>query len=183
MPHLLITETPTPATQAPKWKWRLGVRPAQQLLPLFSVIIKSYSASTMTHVHGFGVRRSCLVNNEKMSGRMETGSKGTNLGTLISISILRSLSYLTPWQLFTSSSKGRDVHFNLLLSVRSSVLSTVLCSIQLFATPWTIAHQSPLPIGFSRQEYWMEWVAISYSKGSSQPRDQTYFSSISCIHR
>ena len=23
-----------------------------------------------------------------------------------------------------------------------------------FATPWTVAHQSPLSMGFSRQEYW-----------------------------
>ena len=26
--------------------------------------------------------------------------------------------------------------------------------IQLFATPWTVAHQAPLSVGFSRQEYW-----------------------------
>ena len=26
--------------------------------------------------------------------------------------------------------------------------------IQLFATPWTIAHQAPLSTGFSRQDYW-----------------------------
>ena len=26
--------------------------------------------------------------------------------------------------------------------------------VQLFATPWTAAHQAPLSIGFSRQEYW-----------------------------
>ena len=26
--------------------------------------------------------------------------------------------------------------------------------VQLFATPWTVAHQAPLSIGFSRQEYW-----------------------------
>ena len=26
--------------------------------------------------------------------------------------------------------------------------------VQLFATPWTIAHQTPLSMGFSRQEYW-----------------------------
>ena len=25
---------------------------------------------------------------------------------------------------------------------------------QLFATPWTVAHQAPLSVGFSRQEYW-----------------------------
>ena len=26
--------------------------------------------------------------------------------------------------------------------------------VQLFATLWTIAHQAPLSMGFSRQEYW-----------------------------
>ena len=27
-------------------------------------------------------------------------------------------------------------------------------NVQLFVTPWTIAHQAPLSMGFSRQEYW-----------------------------
>ena len=26
--------------------------------------------------------------------------------------------------------------------------------VQLFATPWTVAHYVPLSMGFSRQEYW-----------------------------
>ena len=26
--------------------------------------------------------------------------------------------------------------------------------VQLFATPWTVARQAPLSMGFSRQEYW-----------------------------
>ena len=26
--------------------------------------------------------------------------------------------------------------------------------VRLFVTPWTIAHQAPLSMGFSRQEYW-----------------------------
>ena len=26
--------------------------------------------------------------------------------------------------------------------------------VRLCATPWTVAHQSPLSMGFSRQEYW-----------------------------
>ena len=30
----------------------------------------------------------------------------------------------------------------------------LLSRVQLLATPWTIAHQAPLSIGFSRQEYW-----------------------------
>ena len=27
-------------------------------------------------------------------------------------------------------------------------------SVRLFATPWTVAYQVPLAMGFSRQEYW-----------------------------
>ena len=38
------------------------------------------------------------------------------------------------------------VKFRLILSLFSCVW--------LFVTPWTIAHQGPLSIGFSRQEYW-----------------------------
>ena len=30
----------------------------------------------------------------------------------------------------------------------------VLSCVRLFATPWTTAHQAPLPMGFPRQEYW-----------------------------
>ena len=33
------------------------------------------------------------------------------------------------------------------------VLSCFSC-VQLFATPWTVACQAPLSMGFSRQEYW-----------------------------
>ena len=29
--------------------------------------------------------------------------------------------------------------------------------VRLFATPWTVARQGPLPMGFSRQEYWSEF--------------------------
>ena len=29
-----------------------------------------------------------------------------------------------------------------------------LSRVRLFATPWTVAYQAPLSMGFSRQEYW-----------------------------
>ena len=29
-----------------------------------------------------------------------------------------------------------------------------LSRVRLFVTPWTVAHQAPLSMGFSRQEYW-----------------------------
>ena len=38
-------------------------------------------------------------------------------------------------------------------------------------------HQAPPSMGFSRQEV-LEWVAISFSRKSSQPRDQTQVSHI-----
>ena len=39
---------------------------------------------------------------------------------------------------------------SLILKVKVKLLSRV----QLFVTRWTVAHQAPLPMGFSRQEYW-----------------------------
>ena len=42
------------------------------------------------------------------------------------------------------------------------------------AIPWTVVSQASPSMGFSRQE----WVAISFSRGSSWPRDQTQ---VSCI--
>ena len=30
----------------------------------------------------------------------------------------------------------------------------LLSCVQLFAIPWIVAHQAPLTMGFSRQEYW-----------------------------
>ena len=52
--------------------------------------------------------------------------------------------------------------------------------VQLFATPETVAWQTPLSLEFSRQEYWSEGCH-SYSRGSFQPRDWTHISFISCI--
>ena len=40
--------------------------------------------------------------------------------------------------------------------VCSQLLSHVLLFVLLFASPWTIAHQAPLSMGFPRQEYWIE---------------------------
>ena len=52
----------------------------------------------------------------------------------------------------------------------------LLSCVWLFATPWTVAYKTPLSMEFSRQE--LEWVAISFSWGSFQPRDRTRVSSV-----
>ena len=40
-----------------------------------------------------------------------------------------------------------------LLAPRPCVCQLLSC-VQLFGTPWTVAHQAPLSMGFPRQEYW-----------------------------
>ena len=60
-------------------------------------------------------------------------------------------------------------------------LCTCACSVvSNSVTPWTVAWKTPLSMEFSRQEV-LEWVAISYSRGSSQPRDLTQVSPVFCI--
>ena len=40
------------------------------------------------------------------------------------------------------------------LPMKVKVKVKSLSCVQLFATPWTVAHQAPLSMGFSKQEYW-----------------------------
>ena len=44
-------------------------------------------------------------------------------------------------------------YLELLLCRLCAVLSH-FCHIRLFTPPWTVAHQAPLSMGFSRQNYW-----------------------------
>ena len=61
-----------------------------------------------------------------------------------------------------------------------------VCVLSLFSHVWlfvtlcTVAHQAPLSMGFSRPRI-LEWVAIPSSRGSSQLRDRTHVSYVSCI--
>ena len=50
-----------------------------------------------------------------------------------------------------------------MMSVKNGVLNSTrhharvlsrFSHVQLFVTPWTVAHQAALSMGFSRQEYW-----------------------------
>ena len=40
------------------------------------------------------------------------------------------------------------------LQSQSAILLSRFSRVQLCVTPWTVAHQAPLCMGFSRQEYW-----------------------------
>ena len=49
--------------------------------------------------------------------------------------------------------KWRTCHLKRYVTLCVWVLSHFSC-VQLFATPWTIAHQAPLSLRFPRQKYW-----------------------------
>ena len=64
----------------------------------------------------------------------------------------------------TESSRGREEK-----SSANCVVCMYVCMlscVRLFATPWTVACQAPLPIEFSRKEYW-SGLPFSYSINNS----------------
>ena len=83
----------------------------------------------------------------------------------------------TDWWLLLKSAKAR-VCVCMCVCVRAHACAHArsIMSNSLWPPPWTAAHQVPLSMGFSRQEYWS--VAIPFSRGSFQPRDWTHVSHI-----
>ena len=59
----------------------------------------------------------------------------------------------------------------------------VSCSVvsESSVTPWTVAHQAPLSMGFPTQEYWSGCHCLS--RGSSWSRYRAWVSRVSCIGR
>ena len=58
----------------------------------------------------------------------------------------------------------------------------MLSHVGLSVTPWAVVCQGSISMGILQARI-LEWVAISYSRGSSQLRDQTHVSCVSCISR
>ena len=54
------------------------------------------------------------------------------------------------------------------------ILSCFSC-VRLFATPWTVAHQAPLSMGFSRQEYWSGLLFPPPGKELTSPAGGFFF--------
>ena len=47
-----------------------------------------------------------------------------------------------------------DLAAKRLPQMKTAVAANLLSHVQLCATPWTVAHQPPLSMGFSKREYW-----------------------------
>ena len=63
----------------------------------------------------------------------------------------------------------------------------MLRGVRLFVTLWTVAHQAPLSMGFSRQGHWgiqwarTQWAAMPSSRQFSQHGGETLDSFLACI--
>ena len=68
-------------------------------------------------------------------------------------------------------------HLGFWSEVKVEVKVKSLSRVRLLVTPWTAAYQAPPPNG-TFQARVLEWVAISFSTGSSWPRNRTR---VSCI--
>ena len=67
---------------------------------------------------------------------------------------VKDLDFSNPLSTFFSSSIS--LHFSLNSSLIKGIIIQSLNQIESksFATPWTVAHQAPLSVGFPREEYW-----------------------------
>ena len=62
-----------------------------------------------------------------------------------------------------------SLHMSISISIylyRYTYIVKVLSHVQLFVTPWTVAHQAPLSMGFSRQE---QWSGLSFPSPGDLP--------------
>ena len=89
-------------------------------------------------------------------------TQGSNLGLLNFRKILFSLSHQGRHllsRIVVISGYGVTILKLIFVSRRVQKMSAYMCvlsGVQLFVTPWTVAHQAPLSMEFSRQGYWSE---------------------------
>ena len=98
-----------------------------------------------------------------------------NIANISSNKILSETEKLEVYRTLNSYQVKLTEMFKNLFRNSCAVLSR--CHVRLFVTPWTLAHQAPLSMGILQARI-LEWVAILFARGSSQPRDQTQASHI-----
>ena len=85
----------------------------------------------------------------QVSFPLERWKKQRSLSLPPSSSVAKLFSPVSPAGNLSLGERGRKRGW-LLTCIRACVFSHV----RFFGTPWTLAHQAPLSMGFSRQEYW-----------------------------
>ena len=94
---------------------------------------------------------------------------------------LHSLKKISGEDFCRSISKFYIYSVHLCLSTNTTICGDAVKSlsrVRLFATPWTVCSLPGFSVHGVLQARILEWVTISFSRGSSQPRDQTRVSHI-----
>ena len=66
---------------------------------------------------------------------------------------------------------------------KDCVYVCILSCVQFFVTPWTNSSPPGSSVRGIIQAKMLKWVAVSYSRVSPEPRDQTHISHVSCTCR
>ena len=91
-----------------------------------------------------GAQIRCSVTAWKGGMRWEMGGRCKREGTYVYLWLI----HVDVWQKPTQYCKAIILQLKMCVNVKS------LSRVRLFATPWTVAHQAPPSMEFSRQEYW-----------------------------
>ena len=94
--------------------------------------------------------------------------------------------------MFHSAKKYREkilcvVLFYFLCLIDRKVKVKSLSCVRLFATPWTVAHQAPPSMGFSRQEYWSgvplpsQLANVPFDSNPKEEQCKVKVKSLSCV--
>ena len=63
------------------------------------------------------------------------------------------IPFIYVYEIYKICNGSINIHFEEYISKCVAVVQ-LLSHVQPFASPWTVAHQAPLSMGFSKQEYW-----------------------------
>ena len=85
----------------------------------------------------------------KVAGLDEPRELSPDANSLLSISLNHSEQTVLDSQSHIPAAFGDKKALHITVCIRSRFSRA-----RLFATPWTLAHQAPLSVEFSRQEYW-----------------------------
>ena len=148
------------------WKWKMKVKSLSRVRLLATPWTAAYQAPL-----SMGFSRQ-----EYWSG-VPLLSPGLSLRSPKKLFLPVKTSLVPPLTLYETWAKSSPILISWVLNwkgtyARACCMLIHFSYVWLSVTPWTIAHQAPLSMGFFRQEYWSGFC-ISSSRGSSQPRDWT----------
>ena len=69
-------------------------------------------------------------------------------------SVMKDRSSAGPMHSYWTHASCQSPWFSPWLAIKHLLMWKSLSHVQLFATPWTVAREAPLSMGFFRQEYW-----------------------------